>query len=154
MVSQDYVDLFSALNTFKVKYLVVGAQAVSFYAQPRFTKDMDVWVPMELNDPARVYEALKLYGEPLRNLTPQSFAEPGMVLQIGVAPVRIDIMTRLPGVTAKEAWKRRVKSRYGKATIYVLGRDDLIKAKQTAGRPQDKLDLAKLLKRNRSGYRK
>ena len=153
MVSQDYVDLFSALNTFKVKYLVVGAQAVSFYAQPRFTKDMDVWVPMELNDPVRVCEALKLYGAPLRNLTPQSFAEPGMVLQIGVAPVRIDIMTRLPGVTAKEAWKRRVKSRYGKATIHVLGRDDLIKAKQTAGRPQDKLDLAKLLKRKRSGYR-
>lgn len=153
MVSPDYEDLFSTLNAYKIKYLVVGAHAVAYHAQPRFTKDLDVWVPAVLNESKRVYEALKAYGAPLRDLTPGSFADPGMILQIGVAPVRIDIMTGLPGVTAQEAWKRRVKSRYGRAAIHVLGFSELIKAKQTSGRPQDKLDLAKLVKRKRSGYR-
>jgi len=153
MVSPDYEDLFSTLNVYKIKYLVVGAHAVSFYAQPRFTKDLDVWVPAELNDSRRVYDALKAYGAPLRDLMPESFAEPGLVLQIGVAPVRVDIMTVVPGVTAREAWKRRVKSKYGRTSIHVLGLSELIRAKQTSGRPQDKLDLAKLRKRTRSGYR-
>lgn len=154
MVSPDYEDLFSTLNAYKIKYLVVGAHAVAFYAQPRFTKDLDVWVPTALNDGRRVYDALRAYGVPLRGLTPESFADPGMILQIGVAPVRVDIMTDLPGVAAQEAWKRKVKTRYGRAFIYVLGLSELIKAKQASGRPQDKLDLARLLKRKRSGYRR
>jgi len=153
VVSSDYEELFSTLNVYKVKYLVVGAHAVAFYAQPRFTKDLDVWVPTALNDSQRVYDALKAYGAPLRGLTPKSFAEPGMILQIGVAPVRVDIMTKVSGVSVGEAWKSRVKSRYGKTSIHMLGLSDLIKAKQASGRPQDKLDLATLLKRKRSGYR-
>ena len=153
MVSPDYEELFSTLNAYKIKYLVVGAHAVVFYTQPRFTKDLDVWVPTVLNDSQRVYDALKAYGAPLRGLTPKSFARPGIILQIGVAPVRVDIMTEVPGVGIEDAWKNRVKSRYGKTPIHVLGLPELIKAKQTSGRPQDKLDLTKLLKRKRSGYR-
>ena len=153
MVSPDYEELFSTLNAYKIKYLVVGAHAVVFYTQPRFTKDLDVWVPTELNDSQRVYDALKAYGAPLRGLTPKSFTKPGIILQIGVAPVRVDIMTDVPGVGVEEAWKSRVKSRYGKTSIHVLGLPELIKTKQASGRPQDKLDLAKLQKRKRSGYR-
>ena len=153
MVSPDYEELFSTLNAYKIKYLVVGAHAVVFYTQPRFTKDLDVWVPTSLNDGQRVYDALKAYGAPLRGLTPKSFAKPGIILQIGVAPVRVDIMTDVPGVEVEEAWKSRVKSRYGKTSIHVLGLPELIKTKEAAGRPQDKLDLAKLRKRKRSGYR-
>ena len=153
MVSPDYEELFSTLNACKIKYLVVGAHAVVFYTQPRFTKDLDVWVPTALNDSQRVYDALKAYGAPLRGLTPKSFTKPGIILQIGVAPVRVDIMTDVPGVGVEEAWKSRVKSRYGKTSIHVLGLPELIKTKQASGRPQDKLDLTKLLKRKRSGYR-
>ncbi len=153
MVSPDYEDLFKILNAYKIKYLVVGAHAVVFYTQPRFTKDMDVWIPSELNDSQRVYDALKAYGAPLRDLTSKSFAERDMILQIGVPPVRVDIMMAVPGLTAEEAWKRRVRSRYGKTPIHMLGLSEVIKSKQVAGRSQDKLDLAKLQKRTRSGYR-
>jgi len=153
VLSSDYEDLFSTLNAYKIKYLVVGAHAVAFYAQPRFTKDLDVWVPTALNDSQRVYDALKAYGAPLRGLTPKSFGTPGIILQIGVAPVRVDIMTAVPGVGVEEAWKSRVKSRYGKTSIQVIGLPELIKAKRAAGRPQDKLDLTKLLKKKRSGCR-
>ena len=149
MLSSDYEDLFSALNTYKIKYLVVGAHAVIFYSQPRFTKDMDVWIPTSLNDPQCVYDALKTYGAPLQGLKPDDFEDPSMFLQIGVAPVRIDILSDLPGVTAEEAWKHRTRSRYGKTPIYLLSLDDLIKAKRTANRPQDRLDLRALMRKRK-----
>ena len=151
MVSSDYEELFSTFNAHKIKYLVIGAHAVAFYAQPRFTKDLDVWIPAALNNGQRIYDALKAYGAPLRDLSPETFADPEMILQIGVAPVRVDIMIEVPGVTAQDAWKRRVKTRYGRTTIHVLGLSDLIKAKEVSGRPQDKLDLARLRKKKRSG---
>ena len=153
MFSSDYEDLFSTLDAYRIKCLVVGAHAVAVHAQPRFTKDLDVWIPPALNDSRRVYQALKAYGAPLRDLMAESFAESDLVLQIGVAPVRIDIMMSVPGLVAQEAWKRRVKTKYGNAVIHVLGLSDVIQSKRTAGRPQDKFDLAKLLKRKRSGYR-
>ena len=144
MVDQDYEELFSTFNTYKIKYLVAGAHAVMFYSEPRYTKDIDVLVPAALNDPRRVYAALKAFGAPLRGLTPEDFRNPKMILQIGVAPVRVDILTSLPGVSTAEVWKHRRRSRYGKAPIHILGLTELIKAKQATGRPQDKLDLTKL----------
>ena len=151
MVSQDYEDLFSTLNACKIKYLVIGAHAVMFYTEPRFTKDLDVWIPAALNDHARVHAALKTYGAPLTDVTPDDFRDPTMILQIGLAPVRVDILTTLPGVSVEKAWKRRKRSHYGRTPINILGLEELIQAKQSAGRPQDKLDLNKLLKRRKSG---
>ena len=153
MFSQDYEDLFNALNAAKVKYLVVGAHAVAFHSVPRFTKDLDVWIPAALNDARRVYEALKAFGAPLQGVTPEDFQNPKMFLQIGVAPVRIDILTDLPGVSIQDAWKHRKRSRYGNTSINVIGLAELIRAKESANRPQDKLDLKKLRKGKRTGYR-
>ena len=150
MISSEYEDLFSTLNTYKIKYLVVGAHAVMFYSEPRFTKDLDVWIPASLNDPKRVYQALKAYGVPLKRMTAENFQDPTMMFQIGVAPVRVDILVQIPGVSVEEAWKHRKRSRYGKAAINILGLDELIKAKQAIGRPQDKLDLAKLRRRRKA----
>lgn len=145
MVSQDYEELFKSLNTYKIKYLVVGAHAVMFYSEPRFTKDMDVWISARLNDVERIYEALKAFGAPLKNVRPSDFKNPTTILQIGVAPVRIDVLASIPRVSIEEAWKNKTRSRYGRTPIYILGRGDLIKAKRASGRPQDKLDLASLM---------
>lgn len=150
MFSQDYEDLFKVLNAHKIKYLVVGAHAVTFYTVPRFTKDLDVWIPPALNDAAQVCNALKAFGAPLRDLTVKDFEDPSTILQIGVAPVRIDIMLDVPGISWEQAWKHRRKSRYGKAPVHVLGFSELIQAKKATGRPQDKLDLAKLTKQQKN----
>jgi hypothetical protein len=141
------------LNAYKIKYLVVGAHAVIFYSQPRFTKDLDVWIPPSLNDPERVYEALKAYGAPLKGLVPDDFRSPTLMLQIGVAPVRVDILGGIVGVEAEEAWTHRARTRYGKIPINILGRAELIKAKKAAARPQDRMDLSTLLRRKKTGYR-
>jgi hypothetical protein len=147
VVSQDYEDLFSTLNAHKIKYLVIGAHAVAFYSRPRFTKDVDVWIPAVLNDPERVHTALKAFGAPLQGIAPADFQDPSMMLQIGVAPVRIDILMAVSPLSALQAWKHRKRGRYGKTPIHVLGLSDLIHTKKAANRPQDRLDLQQLLKR-------
>ena len=149
-LSQDYEDLFRVLNAYKIKYLVVGAHAVIFYSEPRFTKDLDIWVSPDMNDPADMYDALRAFGAPMKGVTPRHFLDKTLILQIGVAPIRIDVMMNIPGVRFRTAWQNKRSSRYGKERIYLLSIRDLIKAKRKAGRLQDKIDLEKLLERLRS----
>ena len=117
-----------------------------YYTQPRYTKDIDVWVIPELNDPEKIYQALREFGAPLKGIQPGNFTDEYMIFQIGIAPVRIDIMMNVPGISYLEAWRNRKKIRYGQTQIYVLGKKNLIAAKAKAGRPQDKIDLDKLIK--------
>ena len=145
-VNQDYEDLFKILNAYKIKYIVVGAYAVIYHTQPRFTKDLDVWIIPEKNDLDQIYKALKEFGVPLRGLKPENFSDKSMILQIGVAPIRIDIMLDVHGVSFEEAWQNKKKVKYGKTSVYVLGKDDLIAVKKKAGRPQDILDIDNLKK--------
>lgn len=146
-ISQDYEDLFKALNGYKIKYLVVGAYAYVYHAEPRYTKDIDVWIMPEMNDVGKVYKALKSFGAPLKDISPGDFTNKKMIFQIGVPPVRIDIMVNVPGIPFDIAWRNRKNTLYGKTPINVLGIDELIKSKKKANRPQDKLDLEKLLKK-------
>lgn len=141
MVNRDFSDLFAAFNDAAVNYLVVGAHAVAFHAEPRFTKDLEVWVDAHPDQAARVFTALQAFGAPLDGVSQADFAEPGITLQIGVAPNRIDIATQIDGLTFAEAWPNRVESTYGQQRIWIIGRDDLIANKRAAGRPQDLLDL-------------
>ena len=154
MVDRDYEELFSTLNFYKIKYLVVGAHAVMYYTEPRFTKDLDVWIPVALNDAQDVYDALRTFGAPLKGIQPHDFTNPKMILQIGVAPVRIDILTALSGVDIADAWRHRVRSRYGRTRIHILGRSELIRSKQRANRPEDRFDLTRLRSRSISRKRK
>ena len=143
-VISDYEDLFKILNTCRVKYLLVGAYAVMYYTRPRYTKDIDVWVISELNDVYKIYEALKEFGVPLKGIKPEDFKDNTMVFQIGVAPVRIDILMGLPGVSYKAAWRNKKRIQYGQTPVYVLGQMDLVTVKKKAGRPQDIIDLENL----------
>jgi hypothetical protein len=145
-VCSDYEDLFKILNAKKIKYLVVGAYAVIYYTQPRYTKDIDVWIIPDLNDTERIYEALKAFGTPLKDLDSQSFKDKDMIFQIGVAPVRIDIMLDISGVSFHRAWRNKKRVYYGKTPIYILGRKDLMAVKGKSGRPQDRIDLDRLRK--------
>lgn len=148
-ISKDYEDLFKVLNAYKIRYLVVGGYAVIHYTEPRYTKDIDVWIIPEINKAQTVYEALKAFGAPLVGMKPEDFTDKGMIFQIGVAPVRVDIMMNIPGISFESAWKNRKRIHYGKAPINMIGLQDLIKAKRKAGRSQDVLDLEKLTRRGR-----
>ena len=144
MVNRDFRDLFAALNEAGVKYLVVGAHAVAYYAEPRFTKDLDIWVEASPASAPGVVAALHAFGAPMAGVSVQDFAAPGVTLQIGVAPNRIDIATAVDGLVFDEAWPHRTVTPYGDQAIWLIGRADLITNKRAAGRPQDVLDLAVL----------
>lgn len=143
-MNQDFRDLFKTLNDCGVKSLVVGAYAVVYYAEPRFTKDLDIWVEATPENARRVWKALAAFGAPLENVTEADFANPELMYQVGIAPNRIDIMMSIPGVDFPSAWENRVAASYGEVPISIISLDDLIKAKQAAGREQDQLDLKSL----------
>jgi hypothetical protein len=153
-MSRDFRDLFAAFNAEGVKYLVVGAHAYGYHHVPRFTKDMDVWVETTRENAAKVIKALLMFGAPKSHVSAADFAQPGDFLQIGVAPVRIDILTDIQPLSFAEAWPRRAEGVFMDQPVSYLGLQDLIAAKRHANRPQDRLDVrhleAKLRKNEKS----
>jgi uncharacterized nucleotidyltransferase DUF6036 len=146
--NRDFKDLFAELNARSVEFLVVGAHALAAHGYVRATKDLDVWVRPATANAERVIAALQGFGAPTHGVTSADFATPGVTFQIGVAPVRIDIITAVDGLTFEPAWERRVASDYGGEPVFVLSREDLIVNKRASGRPQDLVDIAELERRS------
>lgn len=142
----DFRDLLRFLNEEKAEYLIVGAYAVIYYTEPRYTKDIDILVNPKSSNAKRVYAALKKFGAPLKALTPEDLTNSQMVYQIGVEPNRIDVLMGISGVAFDKAWKNKKVGVYDDEKVYIIDLESLIKAKKAAGRPQDKLDLEKLKK--------
>jgi hypothetical protein len=138
-----YRELLQLLNEFGVEYLIVGGYAVMKYGEPRYTKDLDVWVSNSAQNSARVVEALKKFGAPLEHdqITPDTFSEKQVVYQIGIAPVRIDILTEITGVEFADAWRKRVASAFFGVPVHFISQDDLVANKQALGRNSDLNDL-------------
>jgi predicted nucleotidyltransferase len=148
----DFRDLLSALAGTNAEYLVVGGWAVGYHAEPRFTKDLDVFIGPSDENLQAVAMALEQFGAPaaivdtLRSLGPDEF------VYLGAAPVRVDILRRVDGVTFPEAYARREIVEWDGVPVSVIGFDDLIAAKKAAGRERDRRDL-KLLEAARTRRR-
>jgi Nucleotidyl transferase of unknown function (DUF2204) len=140
-MSPDFRDLLAAFNARGVEFLVVGAYALAAHGLVRATKDLDVWVRPETENAQRVLAALVAFGAPLHDLTADDLSQPGLIFQIGVEPIRIDVITRIDGVSFDEAWPDRVEARFGDQVVSVLSRHHLIENKTKAGRAQDLLDV-------------
>jgi len=140
-MNRDYRDLLSGFNAQGVEYLVVGAHALAAHGHVRATKDLDVWVRPTAPNARAVIAALRAFGAPLHDLTEKDLASPGLILQIGVAPVRIDIITALEGVEFAEAWLARLKTRFADQDVSVLSRRYLIQNKRAVARKQDLADV-------------
>jgi hypothetical protein len=141
---QDYKDLLSAFHAHGVKYLVVGGFAVIFHAQPRFTKDMDLFIKADPANAQATYAALAAFGAALQGIRPEDFAERGSFFRFGRDPHGFDILPDIPGVDFDAAWKRRVETVIDPATglkANFISADDLIAAKLASGRPQDLADV-------------
>src|SRR5438046_7967838 len=106
-MSTDFADLLRALCDAEVRFLVVGAYAVAFHSRPRGTDDLDVWIEPTPENACKVMDALRTFGAPLAQVTEADFSTPDTIFQIGIAPVRIDILTSLAGVSFGECWERR-----------------------------------------------
>jgi hypothetical protein len=140
-MNQDFRDLLSEFNARGVRYLVVGAHALAAHGHVRATKDLDLWVQPTPPNARAVLEALRAFGAPLHDLSEKDLSEAGLIFQIGIAPVRIDILTALPGVEFSEAWSDCLKTRFEDQEVSVLSRRCLIRNKQAVARKQDLADV-------------
>ena len=142
--NQDYKDLFVELNAHGVDFMVVGAHALAVHGHVRATKDMDVWVRPASDNARRLIAALSSFGAPTTSVSADDFAVPGITFQIGIEPVRIDIITAIDGLEFAFAWPNRVSANYGGVPVFVISRTDLIANKLASARPQDIADVAAL----------
>lgn len=129
-----------------VEFLLIGAYALAAYGYPRATKDLDLWVHASETNAPRVRKALANFGAPVERIDDQDFLNEGVVLQIGVAPVRIDITTKIDGVQFQDAYPNRVEIEVEGLHVPVISRPDLIRNKKASGRPQDLVDVQLLEK--------
>jgi len=141
LTNTDFRDLFAELNAVAAEYLVVGAHALAAHGHVRATKDLDVWIRASPENAARVHRALAAFGAPLQGLSVQDLAGPDLIFQIGIPPVRIDVITSIDGVDFEEAWPERVFSEYDDQRVHVLSRRHLIENKKASGRLQDLADV-------------
>ncbi len=143
-MNSDFKDLLQSLHEFDVRYLVAGGYAVIHHAQPRYTKDIDIWLDPNSANAAKLMKAFAHFGIPLIDIEQSDFATPGTQFSIGVPPCEIDFLTTIPGLEFTNAWENKVTCQQNDFPIHYLGKQDLIKAKQTAGRPQDLADIDEL----------
>lgn len=148
----DYKELLLRLNKSEVRFLIVGGYAVMKYAEPRFTKDLDIWVENSEENSARVFQVLKEFGAPLESdgVTPETFTRPELTYQIGIAPIRVDILTQITGVEFPSAWKDRVEGSIFGVPVHFISLAQLIANKQATGRGSDLEQLQQIRKKHQS----
>ncbi len=143
-VQSDFRDLLALFRKHDVDFLVVGAYALAFHGVPRFTGDLDVLVRCDLENASRIVDALSEFGFGSLGLEASDFEESDQVVQLGVAPVRVDLLTSISGVSWEEAHAGRVEDSYGDVPVAYLGRNQLVANKRATGRKKDLADLEAL----------
>jgi hypothetical protein len=146
MAFRDYEEFIAGFNAHGVRYLVIGAHAVAFHARPRATKDLDILIEPTPENARKVLAALRdFFGGAELNYTIEDVMDPDCILQLGVAPARIDLLSSIPGCPDFPAvWKQRVEARFGGVPTQYIGLQDLISNKEAAERPQDRADACVL----------
>ena len=132
--SQDFKELLSILARHEVRYLVVGGYAVMLYSEPRWTKDLDLWIALDARNARAVFAALREFGAPLAGLTESDFAAPGYFYQMGNPPLRLDVMMDIPGGDFEAAWVRRNTIDLGGTAVHFIDRDQDLKDVQVLRR--------------------
>ena len=141
---EDWRAFIESLNSHGVEYVVVGAVALAHHGHPRYTGDLDILVRNSTENAQRLEKVLTAFGFGSLGLKAADFSSSYQVVQLGVAPDRIDILTSLTGVTFDEAWAGREQGLIGETRVNFLGREALILNKKRTGRAQDEADLEAL----------
>ncbi len=145
---KDLREFIESLNSARVEYLVVGAFAVAWHGYPRFTADIDFLLRPTLDNADAVLAALRDFGFGSLDLTREDLSKPDQVVQLGVKPNRIDLITSISGVEFEDAWVHRVSGELDGIEVNFIGREELIRNKESTGRPKDIGDADELRKRN------
>ena len=140
-MNADYIDMLKCLNKADVDYILVGGWAVNMYGYIRATVDLDIWVLADAGNAKKVYTAVAEFGAPVSEVKPEEFAEYGMIFQIGVAPCRVDIISKISGVSYADAVTRAVPKTIDGIPVRIISLEDLIANKKASGRAKDLADV-------------
>ena len=143
-IQPDFKELLALLNARHVEFLIVGGYALAFHGAPRYTGDIDIFIRPTPENAARVLDALNAFGFQFPNLNEQDFLAPDRVVQLGVPPVRIDIMTSISGVSWEEADASKVPGQYDDVPVHYIGLAAFVENKKASGRTKDLADLEAL----------
>jgi hypothetical protein len=144
-LAKDLKELLELFESSGVDYAIAGAFALAYHAKPRYTGDLDLWIRPTQSNAAKVLSALKAFGFGGLALDEADLLSPDQVLQLGRAPVRVDLLTGLTGLTSEEILAGRVRASLGGVDVWYLGKAELRKNKEALGRPQDLADLSLLI---------
>jgi plasmid maintenance system antidote protein VapI len=133
---QDFEDILELFARHRVRYLIVGGLAFIYHAKPRYTKDIDLWIDADPDNVGRANRALEEFGSP----SLMTVEDPDEILQLGVAPNRIDILRETIDLSFSEAWPRRIESHYGTAPANWIDLDSLLKIKSSIDHPRHQED--------------
>jgi len=136
-MNSDLEELLSLFNESEVRYLIVGGYAMMLYTEPRYTKDLDIWIEATLDNADRAFRALARFGAPLAGMTAADFAAEGCFYQLGRPPARVDILMSIDGVSFRGAWENRQESSFGGQKAWFIGKADLVRNKRASGRHID-----------------
>jgi hypothetical protein len=142
-LTKDLKDILKAFNAHAVKYLIVGGHAFGVHAEPRTTKDLDLFIRSDPENAQAVFRALTQFGAPIAGMSPADFVD-GTTFQMGQPPERIDVLQRIDGVVFDEAWKNRIEGAIDGIPACIISREDMIRNKLAAGRLQDLADAERL----------
>lgn len=140
-IQSDFKELLELFNANKVEYVIVGGYALAFHGAPRFTGDIDLFVSSDRDNAKRILAALKQFGFGSLELSEEDFTCPDRVIQLGVPPVRIDIMTSLTDLSWQRVASNKVACSYGNTQVYFISKEDLISNKKALGRKKDLADI-------------
>ncbi len=143
-IQPDFKELLELFNSQGVEYLIVGGYALAYHGAPRYTGDIDLFVRPSAGNAERIMTALREFGFGSVGLTKTDFTIPANVVQLGVPPVRVDIVTSLTGVSWEEGYAGRSPGTYGDIHVYFIGRNEFIRNKRAVGRKRDLADLEEL----------
>ncbi len=140
-LQKDLREFIELLNALEVRFVIVGAFAVAYHGYFRYTSDIDIFIESSLENAERMFRAVKQFGFGDLNLSMEDFTKGNQVVQLGVSPNRIDVMTFLSGVSFDEAWGSREMGELDGLSVPYISRDNLKRNKTACGRLQDLADL-------------
>jgi hypothetical protein len=143
-IQKDFKELLELLNKHKVEYVIVGGYALAFHGAPRYTGDIDILIHPDTKNAHSILSALDEFGFGSFNLTEADFQRIENVIQLGVPPVRVDIITSITGLSWEEVYAGRIQGKYGDIPVYYIGREQFISNKRAIGRKKDLADIEAL----------
>ncbi len=141
---QDFKEFLRLLNENSVKYLLIGGYAVGYHGYPRATVDMDIWIAIEAKNAEKIVRVLKKFGFNVPELSSELFLKKNQVIQMGVPPLKLKILTTISGVEFEECYAEKITDQIDDITVNIISLHHLKTNKKNSGRHKDLNDLENL----------